>query len=87
MPRFRRYRDELGQDKGLDMHSLRRSYITHLIEDGTDAALFVQQQAGHDHASTTALYTCVSSDYRTRTLRAALDTTIAKALNAPGGSR
>jgi len=52
--RFRRYRDELGQDKGLDMHSLRRSYITHLIEDGTDA-LFVQQQAGHDHASTTAL--------------------------------
>ena len=84
--RFRRYRDELGQDKGLDMHSLRRSYITHLIEDGTDA-LFVQQQAGHDHASTTALYTCVSSDYRTRTLRAALDTTIAKALNAPGGSR
>lgn len=49
------------------MHSFRRSYITHLIEDGIDA-LFVQQQAGHEHASTTALYTCVGSDYRTRTL-------------------
>jgi len=84
--RFRRYRDELGQDKGLDMHSFRRSYITHLIEDGTDA-LFVQQQAGHEHASTTALYTCVSGDYRTRTLRAALDSTIGQALNPPGDSR
>ena len=49
-----------------------RSYVTHLIEDGYDA-LFVQQQVGHEYASTTAIYTSVSSDYRTRTLRAALD--------------
>ena len=58
-----------GCRRGLDFHSLRRSYVTHLIEDGWDP-LFVQQQAGHRHASTTAIYTCVSSDFRTRTLRA-----------------
>ncbi|WP_237710815.1 tyrosine-type recombinase/integrase [Saccharopolyspora spinosa] len=48
------------------------SYVTHLIEDGFDTRL-VQEQAGHDHASTTAIYTCVSSDFRTRTVRRALD--------------
>ena len=42
--------------------------------------MFVQNQMGHEHASTTAIYTCVSSDYRTRTLRNALDATIAAAL-------
>ncbi len=77
--RFAAYRDALGLDPGLDVHSLRRSYITHLIEDGYDA-LFVQQQVGHEHASTTAIYTCVSSDFRTRTLRRALDQTLTAAL-------
>jgi hypothetical protein len=46
----------------------------------------MQQQAGHEHASTTALYTCVSSDFRTRTLRRALDVTAAAAMR-PGRSR
>ena len=73
-----------GLDEGLDFHSLRRSYVTHLIEDGWDP-LFVQQQAGHEHASTTAIYTCVSSDFRTRTLRRALDATAAAAMR-PGRS-
>jgi integrase/recombinase XerD len=41
----------------------------------------VQDQMGHDHASTTSLYTCVSSDYRVRTLRRALDATIERALS------
>lgn len=77
--RLRRYCDELGLSEGLDLHSLRRSYATHLIEDGWDP-MFVQQQMGHEHASTTSLYTCVSSDFRTRTLRRALDATIADAL-------
>jgi integrase/recombinase XerC len=79
--RFAAYREALGLPGGLDFHSLRRSYVTHLIEDGWDA-LFVQQQCGHDYASTTGLYTCVSSDYRTRTLRRALDQTITAALGA-----
>lgn len=70
--RLAQYRDELALGPGLDFHSLRRSYVTHLIESGWDA-LFVQQQVGHQHASTTAIYTCVSSDFRTRTLRRALD--------------
>ena len=51
--RFAAYRDALGLEPGLDFHSLRRSYVTHLIEDGWDP-LFVQQQAGHEYASTTA---------------------------------
>jgi site-specific recombinase XerD len=55
-------------------------YVTHLIEDGLDAR-FVQEHAGHDHSSTTSLYTCVSSDYRTRTLRRVLDATVEAALN------
>jgi site-specific recombinase XerD len=77
--RLAAYRTELGLDPALDFHSLRRSYITHLIEDGLDAR-FVQEQAGHDHASTTSIYTCVSCDYRTRTLRRALEATIEAAL-------
>ena len=60
------------------MHSLRRSYVTHLIEDGWDPR-FVQEQVGHEHASTTAIYTCVSSDYRTRMLRQGLDGLLARA--------
>lgn len=57
----------------------RHSYITHLIEDGWDAK-FVQDQAGHDYASTTSLYTGVSSDFRTRALRRVLDRTVKDAL-------
>ncbi|MFD6064846.1 tyrosine-type recombinase/integrase [Rhodococcus wratislaviensis] len=77
--RFAAYRDALGLDRGLDFHGLRRSYVTHLIEAGRDP-LFVQFQCGHEHASTTSLYTCVSSDFRTRTLRKALDETLSAAL-------
>lgn len=47
--RFAAYRDAVGLDPALEFHSLRRSYITHLIEDGHDP-LFVQHQVGHDHA-------------------------------------
>lgn len=79
LARFRRYCDELGLAAGLDFHSLRRSYVTHLIESGMDA-LFVQQQVGHEHASTTAIYTYVSSDFRIKTLRRALDGTLKAAL-------
>ncbi|MFB9208645.1 tyrosine-type recombinase/integrase [Nonomuraea spiralis] len=76
--RFVAYRNALVLAPALDFHSLRRSYVTHLIEDGWDPR-FVQEQVGHEHASTTAIYTCVSSDFRTRTLRRALDTTVALA--------
>jgi site-specific recombinase XerD len=78
--RFGAYRDALGLDAGLDFHSFRRSYVTHLIEDGLDARFVQQQQVGHEHASTTSIYTCVSSDFRTRTLRRTLDATMDAAL-------
>ena len=41
----------------------------------------MQDQAGHEFASTTSLYTSVGSDFRTRTLRRVLDQTIKDALS------
>lgn len=70
--RFAEYRDAAGLPSELHPHCMRHSYVTHLIEDGYDA-FFVQQQVGHSHASTTALYTGVSSDYKNTILRQALD--------------
>lgn len=84
--RFSTYRDALGLDPALDFHGLRRSYVTHLIEAGRDP-LFVQFQCGHEHASTTSIYTCVSSDFRTSTLRRALDDTLAAALGETAGRK
>ncbi|MGD0881689.1 MAG: tyrosine-type recombinase/integrase [Acidimicrobiales bacterium] len=72
---FARAARDAGLPAGLSPHSLRHSYVTHLIEDGFDV-LFVQQQVGHRHASTTAIYTSVSADYRTRMLRSALDAAV-----------
>lgn len=77
--RMAEYREAIGLDPVLDFHSLRRSYVTHLIEDGWDAK-FVQDQVGHEHASTTSIYTGVSSDFRVRTLRQALDRIVADAV-------
>lgn len=70
--RFATYRDALGLPGELSPHCLRHSYVSHLVEDGVDP-LFVQQQVGHSHAATTAIYTSVSNDYRNRVLRSALD--------------
>jgi site-specific recombinase XerD len=77
--RLAAYRDALGFERVLDFHSLRRSYVTHLIEDGWDPR-FVQDQVGHEHASTTSIYTGVSSDFRVRTLRRALDNIVTAAI-------
>ncbi len=78
--RLRRYLDELGiASDGLDLHSLRRSYATHLAEDGWHSR-FVQDQMGHEYASTTGIYQFVSDDFRIRTLQAALDRTVENAL-------
>jgi site-specific recombinase XerD len=54
--RFARYRDELGLPGELVLHCLRHSYITHLAEAGYPER-FVQDQVGHSHSSTTAIYT------------------------------
>jgi site-specific recombinase XerD len=49
-------RDAAGLDPVLDLHCLRHSFITHLIEFGYPER-FAQDQAGHSYASTTAIYT------------------------------
>ena len=64
-------RDEAGVSKDLTLHSLRHSYVTHLLEFGY-AERFVQEQVGHMHASTTSIYASVSSDYKNRVLAEAL---------------
>lgn len=78
--RFSRYCDELGLAPGLDMHSFRRSYTTHLIEAGVDPK-FVQDQLGHEFASTTGIYDCTTTHFRQSTLREALDSTLRDAMN------
>lgn len=60
-----------GLPAELDLHCLRHSYITHLVEFDYPER-FVAEQAGHRYASTTAIYTGVSDDYRNRLLRRSL---------------
>ena len=69
--RFAAYRDAMGLPPELTPHCLRHSYVSHLVEDGVDP-LFVQQQVGHSWASTTAIYTSVTNDYKNKVLRQAL---------------
>jgi site-specific recombinase XerD len=64
-------RDLAGLDRELDLHSLRHSYVTHLVEFDYPER-FVQEQVGHAYAATTAIYTGVSDDYRNRLLSRAL---------------
>lgn len=64
---FATARDDAGLDESLDLHCLRHSYVTHLIEFDYPER-FVQEQVGHSHSSTTAIYTGVSNDYRNQLL-------------------
>lgn len=69
--RFSWLREQAGLDAELTLHCLRHSYVTHLIEFGYPER-FVTEQVGHSYASTTAIYTSVSNDFKTKTLKAAL---------------
>lgn len=75
--RFATYRDALKLPEVHTPHSLRHSYVTHLIEDGVDPK-FVQEQVGHVFASTTALYTGISGDFMNTMMRKALDNTLSR---------
>ncbi|MEV6331855.1 tyrosine-type recombinase/integrase [Streptomyces sp. NPDC051909] len=68
---FEAARDAAGLPAELDLHCLRHSYVTHLIEFDYPER-FVQDQVGHAYASTTALYTGVSDEYRNRLLQRSL---------------
>ena len=68
---FTMARDAAGLPSELDLHCLRHSYITHLVEFDYPEK-FVSMQAGHGYASTTAIYTGVSDEYRNRVIQRAL---------------
>jgi len=65
---FRLVRQAAGLDECLSLHALRHSYVTHQVEAGYDPA-FIQEQVGHRYASTTGLYTHVSSEFRHKTVQ------------------
>lgn len=69
---FENAREAAGLAPELDLHSLRHSYITHLVEFDYPER-FVSEQAGHRYASTTAIYTGVSDEYRNRLVRRSLE--------------
>ena len=69
--RFAVLRQGAGLPADLTLHCLRHSYVTHLIEFGYPER-FVTEQVGHSYASTTAIYTSVSNDFKTKTLQSAL---------------
>ncbi len=68
---FENAREAAGLPPELDLHSLRHSMITHLVEFDYPER-FVQDQAGHAVAATTAIYTGVSDEYRNRLLKSKL---------------
>ncbi len=83
--RFAELRDEAGLPGELTPHCLRHSYVTHLAELGW-ASRFIQDQVGHSHAATTAIYLSVSDDFKDRMVRAALDDQLAAAAATGAGS-
>lgn len=64
---FNTARDLASIDPSLDLHSLRHSYVTHLIEFDYPER-FIQEQVGHAHSSTTSIYIGVSNEYRNKLL-------------------
>jgi integrase len=65
--RFASIRHEAGLPNYLNPHCLRHTYATTLIELGWPMAL-VQDQLGHTHVATTAVYTALSDDFKDRVL-------------------
>jgi site-specific recombinase XerD len=75
--RFAEIRAEAALPAELTPHCLRHSYVTHLAEEGW-AQRFIQDQVGHSHAATTAVYLSVSDDFKDRMVRRAIEGQLAK---------
>lgn len=63
-----------GISKNVHPHTLRHSYATHLLENGTDIRI-IQKLLGHSNVRTTELYTHVSTA-AIRNVRSPLDTLV-----------
>jgi len=68
---FTEVRDLAGIDPTLNLHCLRHSFVTHLVEFDYPER-FIQEQVGHSFSSTTAVYIGVSNEYRNRILSNAM---------------